>query len=81
MNTLLLGRGAKAEDKELASEIMAGKMKNAWQAEDRPNQPDERPAILRPVRAIPKSPGWYENYDRTFRKKEREDGLRADVSK
>lgn len=59
-----MGKGAKPEDKDLASEILAGKMKNAWQVEDRPNQPDTRPAEMRPVRALPKSQEWYKNYDR-----------------
>ena len=59
----MMGKGAKAEDKDLASEILAGKMRNAWEVEDRPGQVDQRPPELRVVRALPKARTWYENYD------------------
>ena len=54
---------SKKEGDEWAASVMAGEMKNAWQKEDRPNVPDTRPESMRPVRALPKSQGWYENYD------------------
>jgi hypothetical protein len=63
MAHVLMGKAAKAEDKELASAILAGEMKNAWEVENRPNQPDSRPSQLRAVRALPKSRSWYKNYD------------------
>ena len=68
-STVLMGKGAKAEDKELASAIMAGEMKNAWEVEDRPNRVDQRPPEMRSICARKKSKEWYENYDRTFRRK------------
>ena len=68
-DVVVMGKGASKSDKELASEIMAGKMKNAWEVEDRPNQPDHRPPQLRPVRGVPPTRAYRDNYDRIFRKR------------
>ena len=51
------------EGDEWAASVMAGEMKNAWEKEDRPNQPDNRFPHQRPTRAIKKSHGYYTNYD------------------
>jgi len=56
-------------DKELVSEILAGKMKNAWQVEDRPNQPDTRPARLRQGGWNTRGEKFRNNYDSVFRGK------------
>lgn len=70
MGALLLGKGAKSEDKELAMSIMAGEMRNAWQVEDRPNQPDTRPAAMRPCHKFTNSRTYVNHYDSVFRKEE-----------
>lgn len=67
MSVLLMGKGARNEDKELASSIMAGEMKNAWQVEDRVT-PDTRPAVLRPCRGVLPTKAYRDNYDRIFRR-------------
>jgi len=46
--------------------ILAGEMKNAWQVEDRPNQPDTRPAGLKQGEWNFRSRQYRENYDRVF---------------
>jgi hypothetical protein len=51
------------EGDEWAASVMAGEMKNAWQKEDRPNQPDNRFPHQRPTSAIKKSPNYHRNYD------------------
>lgn len=53
-------------DKELSDSILAGEMKNAWQVEDRPNQPDLRPAERRNGSWNIRSARFYENFDRIF---------------
>jgi len=58
-------------DKELVSEILAGKMKNAWQVADRPNQPDTSPAKFRQGEWNTRSDKYRANYDRIFRSVER----------
>jgi len=58
-----MGKGASKSDKELASSIMAGEMKNAWQQEDRPKQPDERPKVWKPQHRLERDPSYYTNYD------------------
>ena len=56
------------ENKELAAAILAGEMKNSWQAEDRKGIPDSRPANLIKIPTRAKSRSYYENYDRIFRR-------------
>jgi hypothetical protein len=58
---------AKKEGDEWAASVLAGEMKNSWQKEDRPNQPDTRLPHMRTVSAIKKSPKYYDNYDAIFR--------------
>ena len=60
---VLMGKGASKSDKELASSILAGEMKNAWQAEDRPNIPDTRPAVWRPQHKLVHSRTYVQRYD------------------
>jgi len=57
------------EDRELQTSILAGEMRNAWEAEDRVGQPDHRLPNMRQHHLTHKSPGWYVNYDRIFGRK------------
>jgi hypothetical protein len=54
--------------RELEASILAGEMKNAWQVEDRPNQPDTRPARMRQGNWNTRSHKYRTNYERTFRR-------------
>lgn len=63
MAQVLMGKGAGASDKELAAAIMAGEMRTAWQKEDRPNRPDERPKVWKPQHRLERDLSYYENYD------------------
>jgi hypothetical protein len=63
---------AKKEGDEWAASVLAGEMKNSWQKEDRPNIPDTRLSHMRQHHIQHKSPGWYDNYDNIFGR--REDG-------
>jgi len=58
------------ENNELAAAILAGEMKNSWQAEDRKGIPDSRPVNLIKIPTRAKSRSYYENYDRIFRRME-----------
>ncbi len=53
-------------DTELIAEIAAGKMRNAWQVEDRPNQPDLRPAELRQGGWNLRSQAYRDGWERIF---------------
>lgn len=51
------------ENTELAGDILAGKMRNAWEDEDRANQPDTRPPNMRQNQVLHRAPSYYDNYD------------------
>lgn len=63
MSQVLMGKGASKSDKELASSILAGEMKNAWEPDRRPARKDERPAVWRPGHRLERDLSYYENYD------------------
>lgn len=51
------------ENKELSGDILAGKMRNAWEVEDRSNQPDTRPSNMRQNQVLHRAHSYYTNYD------------------
>ncbi len=69
MAGVLMGKGAKAEDKELAEAILAGDMKNAWEQEEG-LRVDQRPSAMRDERAKYNHKGraFWDNFDGIFRK-------------
>ena len=51
------------EGDEWAASVMAGEMKNAWEKEDRPNQPDNRFPHQRPQHKLVHSRTYVQRYD------------------